>query len=70
MAALNAGFRAAFVGAAAVAALGAVLTLVAVRVPEGAAPEEPGPEGASRGEPVPDDVSGPGDAPGASPRVR
>jgi len=62
--ALNNGFQAAFIGAAAIAALGALIALLAVRVPRPAeeAPQEPVPEAATEGEPVSANVSGPGEA--------
>ena len=65
--ALNDGFRAAFVAAAVIAALGAVVALIAVRMPGPAeAPqEEPVPAAATGGgEKVSAMVSGPGDARG------
>jgi len=42
--ALNGGFQAAFIGAAIIAALGALVALAAVRQPRAAAPQEPVPE--------------------------
>lgn len=62
--ALNTGFQAAFVGAAVIAALGAVLALVAVRMPRPAAeaPQEPVPEATAEGEEISALVSGPDEA--------
>jgi EmrB/QacA subfamily drug resistance transporter len=74
--ALNDGFRAAFVGAAIIAAAGAVLALVAIRMPRPVpeAPQQPVPEATAEGEGASALVSGPGEtsadgAPAAAPRA-